>query len=63
MPQQAVSALALPLGGMHVWLACGYTDMRKGIDGLAVLVQQMLKEDPSGSALFASRGKRGRRAT
>ena len=27
-----------------IWLACGATDMRKGFDGLAVLVQQSLKQ-------------------
>ena len=26
--------------GVRVWLAVGHTDMRKGFDGLAVLVQQ-----------------------
>jgi transposase len=26
-----------PPPGMRVWLACGRTDMRKGIDGLAML--------------------------
>lgn len=43
----------------RVWLACGATDMRKGFDGLAVLVQQVLREDPHSGALFAFRGKRG----
>jgi hypothetical protein len=28
--------IVLPRGA-HVWLACGYTDMRKGMDGLAML--------------------------
>jgi transposase len=55
---QAVSALAPPPLA-RVWLACGYTDMRKGIDGLAVLAQQLLREDPFGGALFAFRGRRG----
>jgi transposase len=32
--------------GARVWLACGRTDMRKGIDGLAMLAQQVLAEDP-----------------
>ena len=41
------------------WLACGHTDMRKGMDGLAVLAQQALNEDPFSGALFAFRGKRG----
>ena len=58
MPRQAVSALAPP-PGTRVWLACGYTDMRKGMDGLAVLAQQVLREDPFGGALFAFRGRRG----
>ena len=43
----------------RVFLACGMTDMRKGFDGLAVLVQQVLREDPHSGALFAFRGKRG----
>mgnify|MGYP003292499823 FL=1 len=31
-------------GADRVYIACGYTDLRRGIDGLAVLVQQQLKE-------------------
>jgi len=50
--------IVLP-SGAHVWLACGYTDMRKGMDGLAMLAQQMLAENPFSGALFAFRGKRG----
>jgi len=42
-----------------IWLACGATDMRKGFDGLAVLVQQNLKQSPHSGALFAFRGRRG----
>jgi hypothetical protein len=30
---------------VRVYLACGYTDMRKGMQGLAMLVQQVLAED------------------
>ena len=37
--------IALP-SGLRVWLACGHTDMRKGMDGLAMLAQQVLTEDP-----------------
>ena len=48
-----------PPPGARVRLACGHTDMRKGIDGLALLAQQVLREDPFGGALFAFRGKRG----
>jgi transposase len=37
--------ISLP-SGARVWLACGRTDMRKGIDGLAMLAQRVLAEDP-----------------
>jgi hypothetical protein len=47
--------IALP-SGVRVWLACGHTDMRKGMDGLAMLAQQVLNEDPFSGALFAFRG-------
>lgn len=43
----------------RIFLACGGTDMRKGFDGLAVMVQQMLEQSPHSGALFAFRGKRG----
>ncbi|MGD0025794.1 MAG: IS66 family insertion sequence element accessory protein TnpB [Xanthobacteraceae bacterium] len=45
--------------GVQVWLATGHTDMRKGFDGLALLVQEKLKRDPHGGHLFAFRGRRG----
>jgi transposase len=38
-----------------VWLATGPTDMRKGFDGLALLVQERLKRDPYGGHLFVFR--------
>jgi len=44
---------------VRVWLATGRTDMRKGFDGLAVLVQETLKRDPHGGHLFVFRGRRG----
>jgi transposase len=50
--------IGLP-SGVRVFLACGHTDMRKGIDGLAMLAQQVLQQDPFGGALFAFRGRRG----
>ena len=49
--------IALP-SGARVYLACGVTDMRKGMTGLAMLVQQGLAEDPFSGALFAFRGRR-----
>ena len=45
--------------GVRVWLAAGQTDMRKGFDGLAMLVQETLKRDPHDGQLFVFRGKRG----
>lgn len=43
--------------GLRVFLACGATDMRKGMTGLVMLVQQSLAEDPLGGAV-AFRGRR-----
>lgn len=37
----------IPLrGGAEVWLATGYTDMRRGISGPSLLAQEILKRDP-----------------
>lgn len=44
--------------GVKVHLAAGYTDMRKGIDGLAMLVQGVLKQSPFSGHLFAFRGRK-----
>lgn len=52
-----------PPPGVRVWLAAGVTDMRKGFDGLASLVQQHLGQDPFSGQLFAFRGRRGQRPT
>ena len=46
-------------GGARVWLATGHTDMRKGFDGLALLVQEILRCDPHNGHLFVFRGRRG----
>ena len=43
----------------RVWLAAGYTDMRRGFDGLAGLVQTALTANPYSGHVFAFRGKRG----
>ena len=45
--------------GVQVWLATGHTDMRKGFDGLALLVQEMLRRNPHNGHLFVFRGRRG----
>src|SRR5258706_9787870 len=44
--------------GVKVHLAFGCTDMRKGIDGLAMLVQGMLRQDPFSGHLFLFRGRK-----
>jgi transposase len=44
--------------GVKIHLALGRTDMRKGFDSLAVLVQEVLKKDPFSGHLFAFRGKK-----
>lgn len=36
----------------HVYLACGNTDLRKSIDGLAVLVKEGFDLDPFSASLF-----------
>ena len=45
--------------GARVWLATSHTDMRKGFDGLALLVQETLRRDPHNGHLFVFRGRRG----
>jgi transposase len=45
--------------GTRVWLATGHIDMRKGFDGLALYVQEILRLDPHGGHLFVFRGRRG----
>ena len=39
-------------GADKVYIACGYTDLRRGIDGLAALVQQEFSLDPFTNTLF-----------
>lgn len=49
-----------PLPDARIYLACGYTDMRKGMGTLAVLVQQTLGQDPFlCGTVYAFRGRRG----
>ena len=45
--------------GVRIYLACGVTDMRKGFDGLSMLAQEVLKQNPFAGHLFAFRGRRG----
>ncbi|ULJ82559.1 IS66 family insertion sequence element accessory protein TnpB (plasmid) [Rhizobium sp. C104] len=50
-----------PSGNVRVYLACGVTDMRRGIDGLSALVETAIKEVPGSGAIFGFRGKRADR--
>ena len=45
-------------GADKVYIACGYTDLRRGIDGLATLVQQQFDLDPFTNTLFLFCGRR-----
>ena len=42
----------------NIYIACGYTDMRKSIDGLAAIVQENFRKDPYESAIFVFCGRR-----
>ena len=44
---------------VRVWIATGHTDMRRGMNGLALQVQEGLKRDPHVGDLYVFRGKRG----
>ena len=46
--------------GVRVWIATGHTDMRRGMNTLALQVQEALKRDPHGGDLYVFRGKSGK---
>ena len=50
--------IGLP-AGTRVWIAAGVPDMRKGMDGLAAIVQTALGERPFSGDVFVFRGRRG----
>ena len=41
-----------------IYIVCGYTDMRKSIDGLCTIIQDNLMMDPSSNCLFLFCGRR-----
>jgi transposase len=43
----------------RIWLAAGVTDLRRGFDGLAAIVQEKLAADPFTGHVFVFRGRRG----
>ena len=50
--------IAVP-SGARIWVATGVTDMRKGMHGLALLVQEGLKRDPFAGDIYVFRGRVG----
>jgi transposase len=58
--RRGAGATMIPVpSGVRVWLAVGRTDMRKGMNGLALQVQQALGRDPHAGDLYVFRGARG----
>ena len=53
-------SLTLPPSA-KIYLSLAPCDMRKGFDGLAAQVRNILQLDPFGGAVFLFRGKRGDR--
>jgi len=45
--------------GTKIWLALGKTDMRRGMAGLALQIQETVKLDPHSGHVFVFRGRRG----
>ena len=45
--------------GVRVWIATGHTDMRRGMQSLALTVQESLKRDAHAGDLYVFRGRRG----
>ena len=44
---------------VRVWLATGVTDMRRGMNGLSLQVQEAFGRDPNACDLYVFRGRRG----
>src|ERR1700755_3695933 len=51
--------MIVPPSGVGVWLATGATDMRRGMNSLALQVQEALHRDPHAGDLYIFRGRRG----
>ena len=45
--------------GVRVWLAAGVTDMRRGMNGLSLQIQEGMGRDPHAGDLYVFRGRRG----
>lgn len=53
--------MMLPGGPARVYICSKPTDFRRGIDGLAAIVQQQLRLDPYSGAVFVFRSRRADR--
>ena len=53
--------MILPGGPARVFVATKPVDFRRGLDGLSAIVQEQLKLDPFGGAIFVFRAKRADR--
>ena len=45
--------------GVKVWIASGVTDVRHGMNGLSLQVQEAFGRDPHAGDLYVFRGRRG----
>jgi transposase len=45
--------------GTRIWIAAGFTDLRRGFQGLSSLVETVLEQAPFSGHVFVFRGKRG----
>ena len=50
-----------PPNGTRIWIVAGFTDLRRGFDGLSALVQTGLSANPFSGELYIFRGRRGDR--
>ena len=48
-----------PPAGTKIWIAAGFTDLRRGFDGLSAQVQNTLQQQPFSGHIFVFRGRRG----
>src|SRR4029077_2134327 len=58
--RRGAGAAVIPVpSGVRGWVGGGRTDMRKGMNGFALPIQEQLKRDPHAGDLYVFRGKRG----
>ena len=50
--------ISLP-SNTNIWIAAGYTDMRRGFTGLSAAAQTVLEQNPYSGHVFVFRGRRG----